>query len=81
MDSKRESVGEVAHWYLGEHQQVQFEQLQDELADWISCMFGVANSSDTDVAAELELLYNRNCHECHEAPCACTWTTVRKFRS
>ena len=74
-------VGEVVHWYLGEHQHAQFEQLQDEIADWISCMFGVANSSATDAAAELEALYHVNCHDCHQVPCGCTWTTVRKFHS
>lgn len=74
-------VGEAAHWYLGEHKQAQFEQLEMELADWISCMFGAANSAGIDVASELEQMYTENCHVCHEAPCTCSFSTVGRFRS
>lgn len=74
-------VGEAAHWFLGEHKQVQFEQLEMELADWISCMFGVANSAGINVAAALAGMYTKNCHVCHAAPCLCSFSTVGRFRS
>lgn len=74
-------VGEAAHWYLGEHKQAQFKQLENELADWISCMFGVANSAGIAVASALAAMYTENCHVCHEAPCICSFSTVGRFRS
>jgi len=74
-------VGEAAHWFFGEHKQALFEKLENELADWVSCMFGVANSAGMDVAAELEQMYEENCHACHRAPCVCSFSTVGKFPS
>ncbi len=74
-------VGEAASWYLGEHTQVQFEHLADELADWISCVFGVANSAGIDVASALAHMYTENCHVCRRAPCVCSFSTIGRFRS
>lgn len=74
-------MSEAAHCFLGEHQKKQFEQIEVELADYVSCVFGVANSAKIDIAKELEKFYRKNCHECHKAPCECNFTTVAKFKS
>ncbi len=78
-----EEVGEVAeamHNFLGQHQQKQFEAVVHEVADCVSCMFGVATSSKIDVAKELSAMFKNNCHVCHQAPCVCTFDMVTKVR-
>jgi NTP pyrophosphatase (non-canonical NTP hydrolase) len=74
-------LSEAVHCFLGEHQKKQFQQIEVELADYISCIFGVANSAKIDVAKELEKFYWKNCHDCHKSPCECNFTTVAKFES
>jgi len=74
-------LSETVHCFLGEHQKKQFGQIETELADYISCLFGVANSAKIDVAKELEKFYWKNCHDCHKLPCECNFTTVAKFKS
>ena len=74
-------VSEAIHNYLGQHQQKQFNEICLELADFISCVIGVANSAKIDVAGELEKMYSKNCHVCHEAPCVCSFGKVAKFRT
>lgn len=74
-----EEIGEVAealHGYLGQHQQKQFEAIRHEIADCVSCMFGLATSAKIDVAVELATLFKNNCHVCHKAPCICTFGTI-----
>jgi len=74
-------VSEVIHGYLGEHKHKQFEGVKNEVADFISCTFGVASSAKINVARELAKMYYRNCHVCHKAPCACTFSSVARFAS
>jgi NTP pyrophosphatase (non-canonical NTP hydrolase) len=74
-------ASEAIHSYLGEHKEDQFAKLQMELADLVSCIFGVANSVKIEVAKELALIFNNNCHICHEAPCVCSFSSVAKFKS
>lgn len=79
-----EEVGEVneaIHNYLGQHKEKQFEEVRLELADFISCLLGVANSAGLDVAGALADMYVRNCHVCHEAPCACRFSDVAQLRT
>ncbi len=79
-----EEVGELSeaiHCFLGEHQRSQFRQIEMEIADVISCIFGVANSARIDVAGELEKFYSRNCHDCHKLPCECSFKIVAKYKS
>lgn len=73
-------VSEAVHIYLGEHKALQLGNLSDELADWFSCVFGVANSAGIDVAAELTKMFHDGCHVCHHAPCTCNFTTVALFK-
>jgi NTP pyrophosphatase (non-canonical NTP hydrolase) len=74
-------VGETAHIYLGQHKQSQFDNVRLEMADWVSCMFGVANSADIDVAKGLEQMFQRGCHVCHKTPCVCNFSTVALYQS
>lgn len=74
-------LSETIHCYLGEHKKMQFRQIEIEIADYISCIFGVANSAKINVARELEKFYWKNCHDCHKLPCECNFTTVAKFKS
>jgi len=69
-------VGEAIHNYLGEHKESQFEEVKLEIADFVSCVFGVANSASIDVAKELGVMYANNCHVCHQAPCVCSFSDV-----
>jgi len=78
-----EEVGEVTeavHNFLGQHEQHQFGDVSDELADCVSCMMGVANSAHLDVAQELADLFTNNCHVCHKAPCVCTFAVVSTIK-
>ncbi|MCH7597811.1 hypothetical protein IID27_02065 [Patescibacteria group bacterium] len=74
-------VSEAIHNYLGQHFEKQFDGIKHELADCTSCIFGVANSADINIAIELEKMFYKNCHVCHEAPCICTFTTVSQLRT
>ncbi len=74
-------VSEAIHCFLGEHKQKQFKTVENEIADWISCMFGVANSASIDIAKELAKMFSNNCHVCHQAPCVCSLSFVAKFKS
>lgn len=79
-----EEMGEVLEAvsvFNGQHRPQQFKDVSDELADWISCVFGVANSAGIDVAKELEVLFYNNCHVCHTAPCSCSYTSVATYQS
>lgn len=74
-------VSEAVHNYLGQHTRELFDEIAVELADYLSCVFGLANSVKLDVAKELARLYVRNCHVCHQAPCVCTFSSVSKIKT
>jgi len=74
-------VDETIHIYLGEHQNNQFLKIENEIADWISCMFGAANSAGINIGNELEKHYSNNCHACHNVPCTCNFSFVAKYKS
>jgi len=78
-----EETGEIAeavHNYLGQHKDALFDDVRLELADFISCLFDVANSMGMDVAHELSVMFNDNCHVCHQAPCVCSYEEISKFK-
>ena len=74
-------VSEAIHNYLGQHLKKQFDDIKLEIADYVSCVLGVANSANIDVAKELEKVYSQNCHVCHEAPCVCKFAEVAQIRT
>ena len=74
-------VSEAVHYYLGGHTQKQFEEVKKEAADYVSCVMGIANSAQIDMAKELAESYEHNCHVCKEAPCVCSFTFIAEFKS
>jgi len=46
-----------------------------------SCIMGVFNSLDINVAEELSLMFGENCHACKKAPCECNFVDVANFKS
>ncbi len=79
-----EEVGEIneaLHSYLGQHQPKQFQAIGEELADFASCLFGVANSADIDVAGGLAAMFKNNCHVCHKVPCTCSFGFVASLKT
>jgi NTP pyrophosphatase (non-canonical NTP hydrolase) len=74
-------VSEALHNFLGEHRAEQFEEVRIELADYLSCVFGLANSAGIDVATELESMFTSGCHICHKVPCSCSFGEVSKLTS
>jgi NTP pyrophosphatase (non-canonical NTP hydrolase) len=79
-----EEVGEVSEAiqnYLGQHKEKQFDEVKLEIADFVSCIFGIANSADINLAAALGEIYANNCHVCHEAPCVCSFSEVAQLKT
>ncbi len=79
-----EEVGEVSeaiHNYTGQHMQKQFEEVKLEMADFISCAFGIANSLRIDLGQEFANMFTDNCHVCHTAPCSCSFTEVATIKT
>ena len=74
-------LNESIHHFLGEHKNRQFEEVKNEIADYTSCVFGVANSARIDLAKELAKIYYKNCHVCHRLPCICKFYFVAKFKT
>ena len=79
-----EEIGELNEaviCYYGEHKRSQFRQIEIEIADYISCVFGIANSANMDLAAELSKMFYHGCQVCHKIPCGCNFYFVRKYKS
>jgi NTP pyrophosphatase (non-canonical NTP hydrolase) len=79
-----EEVGELSeavHFFLGEHSKIVFQNVIEEMADYVSCVFGVANSAKINLAKELADMYHFNCHVCHKSPCTCSFSFVSRIKS
>lgn len=74
-------LSEAVHHFIGQHKSNLFQNIMDEMADYFSCIFGVANSASIDISASLNKMYNNNCHVCHQSPCLCSFSFVAKFQS
>jgi NTP pyrophosphatase (non-canonical NTP hydrolase) len=74
-------MNEAIHNYLGQHQQKQFDDIKLEIADFLSCLFGLANSAKLDVVKDLAVMFKENCHVCHKAPCICSFGEVAQLRT
>lgn len=74
-------VSEAVHNYLGQHRADMFDEIKFEMADYVSCLLGLASSADIDVAKELAEMYYNNCHVCHKQPCVCSFSAVAKLKT
>ena len=74
-------TGEAMRRYYSSHNKEAFAELEKEFADYLSCIFDVANSNGIDYAAELSKSFADNCNLCHEAPCTCSITDIENFES
>ena len=72
---------EVVLKYMGEHNDKDFEEIVSESADIFSCMMGLFNSLDMNMAEELSITFSNNCHVCHKSPCECSFNYVINFKS
>ncbi|MFA5270133.1 MAG: hypothetical protein WC400_00750 [Patescibacteria group bacterium] len=72
-------MSEAIHAYLHEHRPSQLKNIEEEVADFVSCTMGVANSANIDVAAGMAELFYKNCLACHNAPCTCSVEYINKF--
>lgn len=79
-----EEMGEISEallMYRGSHADEGFKQVILECADFISCLMGVFNSLNINLAKELSLEFSQNCHACKQAPCACSFSQIMQFKS
>lgn len=79
-----EEIGELSEailCYCGEHKKRQFKKIEIEIADYVSCVFGVTNSARVDMATELSKIFHHGCQVCHKVPCGCNFSFVGKYKS
>lgn len=74
-------LSEAVHNFLGQHTKRRFAEIELEIADFVSCVFGVANSAGIDIARTLARMFKDNCHSCHKLPCECSFHKVAEFNS
>lgn len=74
-------LSEAIHNYLGKHLRKQFIAIESELADYVSCFFGLISSLQIDLQKEVKHQYKENCYICHKTPCICTYSTIASFKS
>jgi len=74
-------LGEAILYYFGEHKKRQFEQIEIEIADYVSCIFGIANSANINMALEFSKMFKKGCQVCHKIPCNCNFSFVSKYQS
>ena len=78
-----EEMGEVSEsiWaYKNTKTEEEFDAVKLEAADYFSCIIGVFNSLNINLAEELATLYHKNCHECKNAPCTCTYPKIKSYK-
>jgi NTP pyrophosphatase (non-canonical NTP hydrolase) len=79
-----EELGELSeafHIFMSDRSDQHFGLLREEAADFFSCIMGLLNSMDVNLADELASAYTNNCHVCHNAPCTCTFKSINEFKS
>lgn len=79
-----EEIGELSeacHSFQGQHKNSQFLNIKNEMADYVSCLFGVSNSANIAISVGLAKMYKNNCHICHELPCVCNFSYVANYHS
>ncbi|MDO8647594.1 MAG: hypothetical protein Q7R70_04210 [Candidatus Diapherotrites archaeon] len=78
-----EEFGELSDAILafrGERRNSDFETIMKETADYLSTVFGIFNSLNTDLAKELAKNFDNNCFACHKSPCECDYRLVLRFK-
>ena len=79
-----EESGEFAEalWaYRSSRSEEDFTEICFEAADYFSCLIGVFNSLEIDLAEELSKFYPNNCHACNNSPCSCSYEVIKRFKS
>lgn len=79
-----EEMGEFSEAILtfrGAHKDGDFENLELETADLLSCFMSVFSSLEMNVAKELSVMFSNNCHVCKNAPCTCNFVDITQFKS
>lgn len=79
-----EEMGELIEaiaTYRGSRKSENFENISQEAADFVSCLFGVLNSWKINASHELSILFFKNCHVCKMAPCECSFQFIMNFKS
>lgn len=72
---------EAMQAYMSDRSDSRLKNVQYEAADFISCMLGVFNSLNIDLADRLAKKYYNNCEVCHNAPCTCSYESIVNYRS
>lgn len=79
-----EETGEIAEAilnYRGSHKEEDFKNVILECADFVSCLIGVFNSLELNLAKEISKEFSKNCHVCKQAPCICSFEDIMQFKS
>ncbi len=79
-----EEMGEFSEAVMafrGAHKDEDFSQMELEAADLFSCLAGVFNSLEGDIADGLAKLYSKNCHVCKKVPCTCSFSYIVNYKS
>ena len=61
------------------HRANDLDQVLLEVADFLSCTFGLFTSTDASLAERLTTMFEDGCHECHQAPCRCGFDFVLNY--
>lgn len=72
-------MSEAIHAYLHEHRPAQLQNIAEEVADFVSCTMGVANSAGIDIAEGSAEMFYKNCLACHSLPCTCSVENINQF--
>lgn len=78
-----EEIGEFSEAmlaYRGGFKEELFNEILTESADLFSCVAGVFNSLDVNIAKELSEMFGNSCHACKKAPCECSFDYIIKFK-
>lgn len=79
-----EEMGELSEAiliYKARRDDADFRNVKLEAADFFSCLMGVFNSLGINLSDELIKRFKKNCHECHKAPCKCSFEHVLHYKS
>jgi len=78
-----EELGEFSEviWaYRASKSEEDFEKVKIEAADYLSCLIGVFNSLNLNLAEEITKFYPKNCHACGNSPCTCSYDIIKNYK-